>query len=205
MFGLTAKDMAVLKRLSTPQKIQDFLDALPQNFEENGETLMSPRRVLREHKAHCIEGALLAGTALWIHGEKPLLLDLKTTKHDFDHVLALYRYGNHWGAISKTNHAVLRFRDPIYRTIRELVLSYFHEYFLIKNGKKTLRSYSRPFSLARFGTQWITAEDDLWEIGAELDDIPHLPIMPDGHEKILRPATTLERTTGNIPEWTKKD
>ena len=122
---------------------------------------MSPRRALREGKMHCFEGALLAATALWLRGEGPLLLDLKT-KDDFDHVVALYKKNDRWGAISKTNHATLRFRDPVYRTVRELAVSYFHEYFDNKSGKKTLRSYSRPLDLRTFGTNWITTEKDLY-------------------------------------------
>ena len=203
MFGLSKDELAILKKLSTPHKIQDFLDALPQNHEESGDTCRSPRAVLRDKKAHCIEGALLTATALWLHGKKPLLLDLRTTDEDFDHVVALYKEGDYFGAISKTNHAVLRFRDPIYRTVRELALSYFHEYFLLTNGKKTLRSYSRPFSLASRGTAWITSEDNLWDIAEALDESPHLKIIPKGHEKYLRPASAIERKAGSIPEWKK--
>ncbi|MEK7065905.1 MAG: hypothetical protein AAB938_00970, partial [Patescibacteria group bacterium] len=162
MFGLSEKEWGTLKRLSTPHKIQDFLDTLPINFEKSGDTCLSPRAVLREKKAHCIEGALLAATALWIAGKRPLLLDFKTTPEDEDHVVALFKENGYWGALSKTNHAVLRFRDPIYRTVRELALSYFHEYFMVETGKKTLKSFSRPFSLKRFGTKWITSEKNLW-------------------------------------------
>ncbi len=203
MFGLSPQEFAILKKLSTPHKIQDFLDALPQNHEEGGDTCRSPRAVLRDKKAHCIEGALLAATALWIHGQKPLLLDLKTTDDDFDHVVALYKKGSYWGALSKTNHAVLRFRDPIYRTVRELALSYFHEYFLVSNGKKTLRSYSRPFSLKSFDTKWILAEYDLWDITEALDESPHFKIIPKGHEKHIRHASHVERKACSIPEWKK--
>ncbi len=207
MFGLTKEELAVLKKLSTPQKIQDFLDALPQNFEEDGETYRSPRRVLRDQKAHCIEGALLAAVALWLQGERPLLLDLKTVdiKIDSDHVVALYKKNGYWGAISKTNHAVLRYRDPIYKTVRELALSYFHEYFLVSDGQKTLRSYSRPVSLKRFGTKWITAEDDLWHLAEALDTVTHFPLIPKGHEQHLRPASAIERKAGSMPEWNKEN
>jgi hypothetical protein len=207
MFGLSKAELAVLKKLSTPQKIQDYLDALPQNHEKSGDTYLSPRRVLREQKAHCIEGALFAAVALWLQGEEPLLLDLKTVDVDIDpdHVVALYKKNGYWGAVSKTNHAVLRYRDPIYKTPRELALSYFHEYFLVSNGKKTLRSYSKPFSLKKFGTEWITAEEDLWHIAEALDTAVHFPLIPAGHARHLRPASLVERKAGNIPEWDKKD
>jgi hypothetical protein len=153
MFNLTKSELKILRKLNTPIKIQDFLDTLPINFEKRGDTQMSPRKVLREKKAHCIEGALLAAAALWIAGEEPLLMDLKAMPHDDDHVVALYKINGLWGAISKTNHATVRFRDPIYRTVRELALSYFHEYFLDKDskkakaGQKVLYSYSKPFNL----------------------------------------------------------
>ncbi|MDD5318463.1 MAG: hypothetical protein PHF79_01385 [Candidatus Pacebacteria bacterium] len=200
-FGLTKREFNILNKLSTPEKIQDFLETLAYNFEKKGETYMSPRRVLSEKKAHCLEGALLAGLALWIHGKKPLLLDLKTTPSDGDHIIALYRQNGYWGAISKTNHACLRFRDPIYRNIRELVASYFHEYFLNKNGEKTLRSYSRPFDLRQLGTDWITTDKDLWDIAYTLDEITHHPLFPKSQEKFIRKADKFERRAGTLTEW----
>ena len=205
MFNLSKKELAVLKKLNTPQKIQDFLDTLPINFEKGGDTCLSPRRVLREKKAHCIEGALLAATALWIAGEQPLLLDFKTTPEDEDHVVALYKKNEYWGAISKTNHAVLRFRDPIYRTVRELALSYFHEYFMLETGKKTLKSYSSPFSLKPFGTKWITSEKNLWYIAKALDRSPHFPAIPKKNRALIRPISKLEQKAFRITEWTKKN
>ncbi len=205
MFGLTQNEYRVLKRLSSPAKIQDFLDTLPINHEKKGDTYFSPRRVLREKKAHCIEGALLAATALWIRGEKPLLLDLKSDPSDFDHVVALYRKNGYWGAVSKTNHAVLRFRDPIYRTLRELALSYFHEYFSNDTGKKTLTSYSRPVDVSRFGTGWITSEEDLWEIADALDSAQHYPLVPKENRRYIRLAHPIERKAGEIIEWREQD
>lgn len=207
MFGLTAKETSFFKKLSTPQKIQAYLDDLPINYEKNGETCSSPRVAIREKKAHCIEGALIAATALWFHGEKPLLLDLKTfdIQADPDHVVALYKKNGYWGAISKTNHHVLRSRDPIYKTVRELALSYFHEYFLTKTGEKTLRTYSRPFSLKKFGTSWITSEENLWHIAQALDESPHVSIFPKTQSAHINPASFHERKTAGIPEWTKDD
>ena len=204
MFGLTKEETAILKKLSTPAKIQDFLNAIPVNFEEGGDTYFSPRVVLRENKAHCLEGALLAAAALWLRGEEPLLLDLKTTDDDVDHVVALYQRGRHWGAISKTNHASLRFRDPIYRTIRELAASYFHEYFLNENGRKTLRSYSVPFRLKKFGNYWITAEEKLDDLVGSLDHSRHFPLFPKDNIKHFRPADAMERRAGELLEWESK-
>ncbi len=201
MLGLSKKELSSLRRLSSPQKIQDYLESLPFNFEKGGETLMSPRRVLEARRAHCLEGALLAATALWLHGEKPLLLDLKTHKKDQEHVVALFRKNGYWGAISKTNHAVLRYRDPIYETVRELALSYFHEYFLNSTGQKTLESYSTPFDLSTLGDVWVTDEKDLWHISKRLDRTRHFPVVPKKNLKLLRPASKVERTAGRITEW----
>ena len=145
--GLTKAEFAILRRLSTPEKIQAYLDAMPQNFEIGGETCLSVREALGQRRALCIEGAMIAAAALWVHGEPPLLLDLKAT-HDYDHIVTLFRRNGCWGAISKTNHSILRWRDPVYRSLRELAMSYFHEYC---NGRhqKTLRSYSVAFDLRR--------------------------------------------------------
>jgi hypothetical protein len=117
MLGLSRAEVAVLRRLRTPEKIQAFLYGLKQNFERRGETCNSVRTVLKERSAHCIEGAMLAACALWIHGEPPLLLDLQAV-HDFDHVVALFRRNGCWGAISKTNGIGLRWRDPVYGPAR---------------------------------------------------------------------------------------
>lgn len=201
MFGLSKKEEMLLRSLSTPQKIQDFLDRLPLNHEKGGDTYMSPRRVLRERKGHCIEAALVAATALWLRGEKPLLLDLTSREDDDDHVVALFRQNGYWGAISKTNHVVLRYRDPIYRTVRELALSYYHEYFLNRTGEKTLLSYSRPLDLSRFGSDWVTAEEDLWIIADALDSARHYRLVPKENERFIRRASVTERKGGEVVEW----
>ncbi len=202
MSGLTPEEFAILKGLSTPIKIQDFIDALPMNFEREGDTQRSPRAVLNARESHCIEGALLAAAALWVHGEPPLIMDLSARmgRGDVDHVIALYRRQGAWGAVSKTNHAVLRFRDPIYRTSRELAASYFNEWFL-PSGEKTLECYSRPFDLRRLGTSWITAEEDLWHIAAALASANHYDLVPKGNWRYVRHADPMERSAGSVPEW----
>lgn len=201
MQGLTKKEIAILRKLNAPGKIQDFLNRLPFNFEKNGPTHYSVRMALREKKAHCIEGALIAAAALMLHGERPLLMDLRSSSEDDDHVIALYRKDGYWGAISKTNHAVLRFRDPVYATPRELALSYFHEWFMNDSGKKTLREYSRPYNLRKFGTTWLTSEHPLWELDTALNAIPHFPVAPTHILKNLRKADRIERKAGTIIEW----
>jgi len=207
--ALTRQELAIIKRLSTPAKIQDYLNSIPINFEKKGETCMSPRRVLRQQQAHCLEGALFAAAALWYHGKRPLLLDLKASSKDFDHVVALFSAEGRsasggkmklWGAISKTNHAVLRYREPVYRTIRELALSYFHEYFN-DQGVKTLRSHSGAFDLRAYENTWLIDEDELWDIGGDLDDAPHFAIVSPTAARTLRKADPIEIKAGKLTDY----
>jgi len=205
MFGLNKKEMKILKALNTPRKIQDFLNKIPINFEEDGkDTCMSPRVVLREWKAHCIEGAILAALALRINGKKPLVLDLTSIRRDFDHVVCVFRLNGCWGAISKTNHAVLRYREPIYKNIRELVMSFFHEYF-DDNGRKTLRTYSLPVDLSKFDhLNWAASEENLWFIDDYLAKVKHFPILTRSQIANLRLADKPEIEAGKIVEWKPK-
>ncbi len=186
--------MRALKKFNSPEKIQDFLDSIPINFSDD--TCYSPASVLRYRQAHCLEGAIFAAAALWVNGGRPLLLDLITTPADEYHVVALFKKGEHWGAISKTNHAVLRYRDPIYRTVRELAISYFHEYFL-NDGRKTLRGYSRPLDLSKFGSDWIKTKENVWFVDEALDRARHYPIKTVR----LRRASEIEIKAGKLTEW----
>ena len=205
--GFTEEEWRKLKRLSTPKKIQDFLNSIPFNLEKSGETNNSVRETLKVRRAHCFEAALLAASALWIQGKKPLILDLKTVRPDFDHVVALFKEGDYWGAISKTNHSVLRYRDPIYKSVRELAMSYFHEYFLT-TGKKTLRSFSKPFDLSKHGTihagsgaSWLTSDVDQADLAFELDESPHFKILSPQQLRNLRKADKIEIKASEITEF----
>ena len=181
------REARMLRRLTTPAKIQAFLDnEIGYNIEPNGDTCYSPRLVLREGVAHCMEGALLAAAALRLLGHPPLLVDLEAVR-DTDHVLAVYSVDSHWGAIAKSDYSGLRSREPVYRSIRELVMSYFEHYYNPR-GEKTLRAYSRPVNLARFDRfGWTTAERDVWEIPNHLCDIPHTRIVTSSMERSLSP------------------
>ena len=203
MLAFTKKEITLMQKLDTPAKVQDFLNALEFNFEEKGETLKSPIMILRKGNAHCVEGALLGAYILSLHGFLPLILHLQTTKDDFDHVISPFKQYGLWGALSKTNHAVLRYREPVYKDIHELVMSYFHEYFLNKNGKKTLRRYSKPLNLNIFGKNWAVAENDLWQIDKTLDKIKHYNIMPKIVSKNLRKAEKTEIKAGKIVQFKK--
>ncbi|MEK7125461.1 MAG: hypothetical protein AAB880_00955 [Patescibacteria group bacterium] len=205
MFNLNRHELKLLKRLNSPRKIQDYLLILPQNFERGGDTCRSVRQALAKKEAHCIEGALLAAAALWVNGEAPLLFDLRSRLGDQDHIVALFRQYGHWGAISKTNHAVLRYREPIYKTLRELALSYFHEYFL-DTGAKTLREYSaKPFDLRKFRKgEWLAVEDDMWDLVEAIDNAPHKALLTPAMIKTLRKADKIEIQAGRLVEWKKK-
>ena len=174
-----AAERAVFRRLNSPEKIQRFLDDLAYNKEPNGVTCRSPRRVLRDRTAHCMEGALFGAAALRMIGYPPLLLDLEAVRDD-DHVLAIFRQESLWGAVAKSNFSGLRYREPVYRTLRELVMTYFEHYYNLR-GERTLRRYSRPVNLQRFDAlDWMTAEKDPWFVPEHLCEIPHVAILPNG-------------------------
>ena len=190
---LSDSEWKVLSVLDSAEKIQDYVSAIPQNFEHGGDSCMSVREILKANRAHCIEGAVLAAVAFMVHGEKPLLMDLMANDEDEDHVIALFQRDGYWGAISKGNHAYVRYRDPIYKTVRELALSYFHEYYNLK-GKKTLRSYSRPYNLVRIKKEdWITGEHS-WKIAEALCDVNHYPFITKKQEKSLRDVDAIQLT-----------
>jgi hypothetical protein len=184
----SSPELRVLKALKTPAGIQRFLDAIPYHL---AGTAWSPRVVLRERTAHCLEGAILAAAALRVLGFPPLILDLEADQ-DTDHVLAVFKSRGHWGAIAKSNFSGCRYREPVYRTLRELALSYFHVYFNLR-GERTLRRFSQPVNLARFDSRhWMTTEKPIWFVAEYLCDIPHTPLLKRGLEKHL---TRVDRRT----------
>lgn len=193
---LTKKEHLIFKRLDTPVKLQNFLETLPINFNE---TLYSPRKVLEKGTAHCFEGALFACAALLYHGKPAILLDLVTQHNDDSHVVALFKEKGKWGAISKTNHAVLRYRDLIYDSPRALAFSYFHEYFK-DNGRKTLRSYA-IFNLNRVKRNWIADEKGVLYIDRALNRTKHIPFLSKTTVKKLRKADPIEIKAGKLVVW----
>lgn len=208
MQSFTQKEKVLMQKLNTPEKVQDFLNKIQFNFESQKgkyvETLKSPLFTMRADKAHCFEGALLGAYMLSVHGFTPYLMHLKAVSEDYDHVVVPFKIGSFWGALSKTNHAVLRYREPIYKNIRELAMSYFHEYFL-NNGEKTLRQYSALLNLDSYtkGNPWYRSEKDLWYIDKALDKVKHYDIVPKSHVKKLRRADKVEIKAGEIVEWKK--
>ena len=173
--GLTRRELRALRALRNPRGVQRALDAMPYHL---ASTAWSPRRVLRERTAHCLEGAIFAAAVLRVLGFPPLLLDLEAVQ-DTDHVIAVYRERGHWGAIAKSNFSGLRYREPVYRSLRELVMSYFEGYINLR-GDRTLRAYSRPVDLARFDRVhpgWMTTETDLWWVAEHLLEVRHTPLL----------------------------
>jgi hypothetical protein len=184
----TPAERKVYRSLKTPFQIQRYLDeSIGYN---KAETCFSPRLVLEHGVAHCMEGALFAATALRQLGHPPLLVDLEADRDD-DHVLAVYRVEGHWGSLAKSNYAGLRSREPVYRTVRELVMSYFDHYYNLK-GEKSLRGHSRPVNLTRFdkSMNWMTAESEVWEIPTYLCEISHTPVAP---ASVIRRVSKMDR------------
>jgi hypothetical protein len=174
--AFTPAEFRKLRSLKDPHGIQRLLDSMPYHL---ANTAWSPRRVLRENTSHCFEGALFAAAALRANGYPPLILDLEAD-HDTDHVIAIYRMNGHWGAVAKSNYTGCRYREPVYRSLRELALSYFDVYFNLR-AERTLRTFSRPVNMARFDSRgWMTADEDLWYVAEYLFTI--------GHYRLLTPA-----------------
>lgn len=182
---LTRQEKAVYGRLTTPERIQRFLsEECRYNKEPEGPSCQGPRWVIQHRRAHCMEGSILAAAALRMIGYPPLIWDLETVRDD-DHVLAIFRRRGHWGAIAKSNFTGLAFREPVYRTLRELAMSYFEHYFNL-DGEKTLRGFSRPVNLKRFDyLDWMTAKGELWEIPEYLCTIAHTKVLRPGMERHL--------------------
>ncbi|TSC85912.1 MAG: hypothetical protein G01um10148_820 [Parcubacteria group bacterium Gr01-1014_8] len=201
---LSTSERRIFSRLSSPRKLQDFLESIPINFEQKGETNHSPENVLKTGEAHCFEAAVFAAAVLAYHGRKPLLMDFATAYDDEDHTVALFRESGLWGAISKTNHAVLRYRDAVYRTPRELALSYFHEYYMW-DGRKSLRAFSKPFDVSRYAPEkWITTETSLDWLMDRISKSPYYAMAPEKALKKLRPASPIELRALKLTEWKKK-
>lgn len=180
-FGFTAAELRKLRSLKNPHGIQKFLNDMPYHVATSA---WSPRRVLRERTSHCLEGAIFAAAALRVLGYPPRVVDLEAAQ-DTDHVLAVFRHRGHWGAVANSNYAGCRYREPVYRSLRELAISYFEDYFNLR-GERTLRTFSRPVNLTRFDDrQWMTSEKDLWFIPEYLLEIHHYRLLTAAQEKNL--------------------
>lgn len=200
--GLTASAARTLARLKSPADVQDFISSLRMNHEPGGDTCRSAAEVLKRGEAHCIEAAFVAAAALWMMGYPPLLMDMQA-KGDHDHVICIFQERGHWGAISKSNHVWLRWRDPIYKTPRELALSYFHEY--TKGRKKTLRNYSVPFDLRRYKDhEWVNSKEDCWDIAGALDEGRHYSLVTTAQAKKLRLRDMVEMKADKLTQYKKK-
>ena len=195
---LSSAELAFFRRrLNTPVKIQAFLDAIPYNTEKDGDTFRSPRRVLYDETANCIEGAVLAAAAMRVQGEPPLIMDL-TAVRDEDHVIAVFRRRGLWGSIGTSKFTGLRYREPVYRSLRELAMSYFEHYFNLA-GERTLRGHGRPVNLGRFDKlEWMTSDEDLWPIAEHLERIPHVTLVPQVIARRLTPLDHQLKAAGTL-------
>jgi len=178
----TPAERAVLARMDTPFKVQGWLNSIAY---DPAPGTASPRRVMRERKANCFEGALFAAAAFRFHGRPPLVVDMRSWNDD-DHVLAVFRQNGAWGCVAKSNYTVLRFREPVYRSIRELMMSFFDVYFN-PIGQKTLRAYSVPYDVSRFdGMSWMTTEEDISDVGDALDKARHYKVLTPAQIRSLQ-------------------
>jgi hypothetical protein len=178
------EELAVLKGLSTPYRIQEFLLSLPYSAEER---YRSPKSVLADRVAHCFDGALFAAAALRFNGYPPLIVDMLPNDRDDDHIVALYRKNGHWGGVAKSNFAGLTYREPIHRTLRELVLSYFEQFYNIQR-EKTLRAYTVPLNLRPFDrVNWMGSDEGLDAIGVRLDEIRKISLLTPAMVRGLSP------------------
>ncbi|GDY09631.1 MAG: hypothetical protein DWI21_05095 [Planctomycetota bacterium] len=192
---LSLEELSLLKSLNRPEKIQAFLDNEVRYNPET--TCRSPRRVIRDRRAHCAEGAFFAAAAMDANGIPPLIIDLEAIRDD-DHLLAVFREHGRWGAVAQSYYAGLRFREPVYRTLRELVMSYYEHYFNAA-GEKTLRTFSRPVNLHRFDRlNWMTTEDDVWEICEYLCTIPHTRVLTPAIERRRRSVDARLFAAGHV-------
>ncbi len=191
-FGFSKREWRTLQRLKTPHGIQRMIDSFPYH---EADTAWSPRRVLQERVAHCCEGAMFAAAAMRAIGLPPLVMDLEGER-DTDHVIAVYRQRGCWGAIAKSHFTGLRDRMPIYRTLRELALSYFEDYFNLR-GHRSLRTYSRPVNLARFDhLNWMASERPVWFIPGHLIEVPHTRLITPAQAKRLHRVDRLSIDAG---------
>jgi hypothetical protein len=171
--SFTPAELRKVRSFKDPHGIQQFLDDQPYHL---ADTAWSPRRVLRENTSHCFEGATFAAAALRVNGYLPLVIDLEA-EHDTDHVIAVYKQHGHWGAVAKSNYTGCRYREPVYRTLRELAMSYFEVYFNLRR-ERTLRTFSNPVNLARFDRlEWMITDQHLWFIAEYLFTIRHFPLL----------------------------
>jgi len=197
--GFTRSQLRKLRSLKNPVGVQRYLDELPYNLKFDAR---SPKKVMEDGTASCLDGGIFAAAALRVLGFPPLIFDLEAV-HDTDHVIAIFKVRGHWGAVAKSNFTGCRYREPVYRTLRELALSYFNIYFNLR-FERTLRRYSRPVNLARFDRQeWMTTDKPIWFIAEHLCQIPHIALLPRGAEKHL---TRLDARTvkGEMVEHRKK-
>jgi hypothetical protein len=172
-WGFTPAELRKFRSFREPYGIQKYLDDLPYHLED---TAWSPRRVLQEGTAHCLEGALFAAAALRVLGYPPLIVDFEA-EHDTDHVVAAFKVRNHWGALAKSNYTGCRYREPVYRSLRELGMSYFNIYFNMRR-ERTMRTFSRPVNLARFDNrEWMTTEEPIWFIPIYLFEVKHYKLL----------------------------
>lgn len=196
-YGFNADEVNLLRRLNTPERLQNFIDEIPYHYQGEDEVTYSPRLVMSKNQSDCLEGAIFAAAVFRFHGERPLVMNLEAVRDD-SHCIALFERHGCWGAIGKSKYTGLTFREPIHRTLRELALSYVEGYFNF-DGEKTLRGYSKPFDLSRFdNTGWMTTEKDITEMGLKISNIPYTILLTPKQTRGLRAVVPLMLRAGEL-------
>jgi hypothetical protein len=191
--AFTKKEMALLKSFKTPFAIQNYVDSIPYSTDN---IYRCPRTAMADRKAHCFDGAVLAAAALRVAGYPPLILEMIPNGRDDDHIIALFRENGHWGAVAKSNFVGLRFREPIYRTLRELVMSYFEGYYNV-NGEKTLRGYTASLSLKMFDSlHWTTDDTTMDRIATKLEKLRRFQLITGKMANALNPVDRSSYSAG---------
>jgi len=182
--------LALLRRLDTPRKVQDFIEYQLAYNDSRPNTCWSPLEVLKRGAAHCIEGAMLAAAAFLYHGRRPLLLDLRANPRDDDHVIAPFVRAGRWGAVAQSHFCGLRYREPVHASFGELARSYF-EFYYNDSGEKTLREFSGPLDTAELKPEWLYSAKNVFFVSRELDARRHYRIIGHRQEKSLRRVDSL--------------
>ena len=194
--SLTPQEVDLMDNLRTPAQVQALLD---DTCYPSGDENRSPLEVLRQRRAHCLDGGLFAAAALRRIGFPPLIVDLQPDPGmDDDHVLAVYQIDSCWGALAKSNYSGLRFREPVYRTLRELVMSYFEDFFNV-HGVKTLRYYTRPINLKKLDrVDWMNSSAGVDWIEVYLKSVKRVPLLTTAQAALLNPMDQRSISAGTL-------
>jgi hypothetical protein len=170
--AFSRKERQIIRNHRTPAQVQRFLSNLPYNREIGGSTCLSFRSAILYDRAHCLEGALIAAAILEQHGYPPLLISIES-QDKLDHVLFLYRKGKRYGSVARSRDIGLHGRKPVFRTVRDLVMSYYDPY-IDSTGRITGYAVANLYDLGNY--DWRFSPRNVWKVERHLQEIPHKAI-----------------------------